>query len=47
MQQNTKDTNWIFVDVDETREHYAIPSAFVKYAEYLNLILGKNAVIQL
>ena len=34
--------NWIFVDVEETKKNYAIPSAFSKYAEYLNLVLGKN-----
>lgn len=39
-----KKEDWIFVDVEETKECYAIPSAFVKYAEYLNLVLGKNAI---
>ena len=41
-----KKEEWLFVDVEETKEHYAIPSAFVKYAEYLNLVLGKNALDQ-
>lgn len=36
--------NWIFVDVAETKEKYAIPSAFVKYTEYLNLSIGKDAI---
>lgn len=36
---------WIFVEVEETKENYAIPSAFSKYAEYLNLVLGKDAMI--
>jgi A/G-specific adenine glycosylase len=36
--------DWIFVNVEETKEHYAIPSAFSKYAEYLNLVLGKEAI---
>jgi hypothetical protein len=40
MQHSKQD--WIFVDVEETKENYAIPSAFSKYAEYLNLVLGKN-----
>ena len=44
-QEKSNKNNWIFVDVDETRQQYAIPSAFVKYAEYLNLVLGKNAII--
>lgn len=35
---------WIFVDVEETKQKYAIPSAFVEYAKYLNLILGKDAI---
>ena len=30
---------------EETKENYAIPSAFSKYAEYLNLVLGKDAMI--
>lgn len=33
---------WIFVDVADTKENYAIPSAFVKYTEYLNLVIGKD-----
>ena len=36
--------NWIFVDVEATKDNYAIPSAFVKYAEYLNLTIGKEAL---
>ena len=37
--------HWIFVDVEETKEKYAIPSAFVKYTEYLNLVIGKDAIV--
>ena len=40
---NSKE-DWIFVDVEETKENYAIPSAFVKYTEYLNLTIGKDAL---
>ena len=36
--------NWIFVDVEETKVNYAIPSAFVKYTEYLNMTIGKDAI---
>lgn len=36
--------DWIFVDAEETKKNYAIPSAFVKYAEYLNLTIGKDAI---
>lgn len=35
---------WFFVEVEDTKENYAIPSAFSKYAEYLNLVLGKDAI---
>ena len=36
--------DWIFVEVEETKENYAIPSAFVKYTEYLNMTIGKEAI---
>lgn len=39
---NTSD--WFFVDVEETKNNYAIPSAFVKYTEYLNMTIGKEAL---
>lgn len=35
---------WIFVEPKETKDQYAIPSAFVKYADYLNLTIGMDAV---
>jgi len=35
---------WHFVEVEETKENYAIPSAFVKYTEYLNMTIGKEAI---
>lgn len=41
-EQVNSDDEWLFVDVEETKEKYAIPSAFVKYTEYLNLIIGKD-----
>lgn len=41
----TKDTlDWFFVNVEDTKENYAIPSAFVKYTEYLNVTIGKEAI---
>lgn len=44
-QMRLEDRNqWIFVDVKETKRDYAIPSAFSRYAEYLNLVLGKEAI---
>ena len=36
--------DWIFVDTEETKDNYAIPSAFVKYTEYLNMSIGKDAI---
>ena len=35
---------WLFIDAEETKENYAIPSAFAKYAPYLKLVLGKDAL---
>ena len=37
---------WIFVDKEETKDNYAIPSAFVKYTEYLNMSIGKDAALK-
>ena len=42
--QEEQKENWIFVDVEDTKENYAIPSAFVKYTEYLNMTIGKDAI---
>ena len=39
-----KASDWIFVDVEETKKNYAIPSAFSKFGSYLNLVLGKDAI---
>ena len=44
--QNKKKSEWIFVDVEQTKDNYAIPSAFVKYTEYLNMTIGKDAITQ-
>ena len=44
--KDAKNSDWIFVDVEETKENYAIPSAFVKYTEYLNMTIGKDALMQ-
>lgn len=41
---NKKKSDWIFVDVADTKDHYAIPSAFVKYTQYLNMAIGKDAL---
>ena len=32
--------DWIFIDKDEARERYPIPSAYAAYAEYLDIKLG-------
>lgn len=39
-----KDENWFFVELEETKKNYAIPSAFGKYVKYLNLQIGKAAI---
>ena len=39
-----KNANWIFINVEETKNNYAIPSAFVKYTAYLNMTIGKDAI---
>ncbi len=44
MTKKDENEGWIFVNVEDTKEHYAIPSAFVKYTEYLNLVIGKDAL---
>lgn len=41
---NVEHEKWIFIEPSETKKQYAIPSAFVKYMDYLNLTIGKNAV---
>lgn len=38
------DKDWIFINIEETKDKYAIPSAFVKYTEYLNMTIGKEAI---
>lgn len=43
-EKGDKKQEWIFVDVEETKANYAIPSAFVKYTEYLNMTIGKDAI---
>ena len=38
--------DWVFVEVSDTKDNYAIPSAFSKYTEFLQLVLGKEAAIK-
>ena len=40
-----KKSEWIFVEPEETKEQYAIPIAFVKYTEYLNLTICKEVFL--
>lgn len=35
---------FLFVEAKDARERYAIPSAFVRYAEYMNIPIGSRAV---
>lgn len=39
-----KKNEWLLVDVEEARNSYAIPAAFSKYAEYINMPIGKDAL---
>lgn len=42
---STKESQpWFFVDVEQTKVKYAIPSAFKSYVKYLNLTIGKEAI---
>lgn len=40
-----KNAKWKFVEIEETKDNYAIPSAFVKYVKYLNMTIGKEAML--
>lgn len=42
--KQTQNSDWVFIDIEETKTNYAIPSAFVKYTQYLNLTIGKDAI---
>ena len=47
LEENVKkirESDWIFINVEDTKHAYAIPSAFVKYTEYLNMTIGKDAI---
>ena len=44
LRSHKSEEGWIFVDVEEAKQSYAIPSAFVKYTEYLNMTIGKDAI---
>ncbi len=38
--ETTADEPWLFVEAQDAQERYAIPSAFARYAQYLNIQLG-------
>ena len=42
--KKNRESDWIFVNVEDTKHAYAMPSAFVKYTEYLNMTIGKDAI---
>ena len=31
---------WLFVEAEDARERYAIPAAFARYAQYMNIPVG-------
>ena len=38
--------SFLFVEAEDARERYAIPSAFAAYAGYMNLRLGKDGFLK-
>lgn len=36
--------DWMFVDAEDAIEQYAIPAAFARYAEYVNIVVGADAL---
>ena len=34
--------DWLYIEPEETKEKYPIPSAFSAYTKYLSIKLGKN-----
>ncbi len=41
--EQTKREPFLFVEAEDAQERYAIPSAFVRYAAYMNIVLGSQA----
>ena len=37
-----KMVDYLFVEADDAKERYAIPSAFAKYAKYMNIPIGMD-----
>lgn len=35
---------WLYVDPEETKEKYPIPSAYAAYMPYLNIVQGKESL---
>ena len=42
--QQAKEDALLFVEAEDARERYAIPSAFERYADYMNIKIGSRAV---
>lgn len=38
-----KKADWLFVEAEDAKERYAIPTAFARYAEYMNIHLGMDS----
>ena len=45
--QQAKEDALLFVEAEDARERYAIPSAFERYADYMNIKIGSRAVRQI
>ena len=46
-EQQAKEDALLFVEAEDARERYAIPSAFERYADYMNIKIGSRAVRQI
>lgn len=42
--RKTLENEWLLVEVENVKEHYAIPTAFSRFAAYMNIPLGKDGL---
>lgn len=42
--KGTADNGWLYIEPEETKEKYPIPSAFAAYTDYLSIRLGKESL---
>ena len=44
LQKGRGDADWIYIEPEETRERYPIPSAFETYTDILRMVRGKDSI---